>query len=142
MFLYAVSRSEVRSHRSSLSAVPQFPPCLRQGLLSNTAYSGLLGALLSFLGVRCFSTWLLRGSRDLNSEPQACVVSALFTELSPHPRISSLKGHLQTKETCPENSGCCLGPWQALTLVWAQGGEVCQTHKHDTYYPLATVCRP
>lgn len=82
------------------------------------------------------------GSQDLNSEPQARVASALLTELSPQPRISSLKGRLQAKETCPENSECFLGPWQALTLVWAQGKEVCQTHQHETYYPLATVCRP
>lgn len=63
----------------------------------------------------------------------------LLTELSPHPRMSSLKGCSKTKETCPEDSWCYLGLWQAQTLVWAHGGEVCQTHRHgNALWPLST----
>lgn len=85
------------------------------------------------------------GSKDPNSEPHACVASAVLSELSPQPRISSLKRCLQTKETCLEKQRvvCRLGPWAAPDPVGAHGGR-CVRHTgmvllHDHCLPTLKI---
>lgn len=50
------------------------------------------------------------GSWDLNSEPQACAVSALLTELSPHPGISSLKVVYKLRKLAQRTVGAVQDP--------------------------------